>query len=159
MTLTQVPVPACTSRHHTGACGNWKPHPGRAAPHGSWWQPEHRSKQIILWWTKSKISYPHGLSCCNCFCFYYILFLKKKKKLICQILFGILQSLEFCISTFLIAIKIFLRKINEWGLLKVISKFRAVIMVMVLCVYTYLQTPQVVCIKYVQLYAYHTSIK
>ena len=87
-------------------------------------------------------------------------FSEKKKKLICQIPFGIyLQSLEFCISTFLIAIKIFLRKINEWGLLKVISKFRAVIMVMVLWVYTYLQTPQVVCIKYVQLYAYHTSIK
>ena len=38
------------------------------------------------------------------------------------------------------------------------SKFRAVIMVMVLWVYTYLQTHQVVCIKYVQLNAYQSHL-
>lgn len=43
--------------------------------------------------------------------------------------------------------------------MEVIDKFMALIIVIVSQVYTYLQTNQVVCIKYVQLFVYQSYIK
>lgn len=120
-------------------------------------QPEQRQKQVTLLTNKMKIQLSTWLIILPLFLLLLYSFSEKKVNL--SILFGIhLQSLEFYISIFLITIKTFLRKINEWGLLKVKNKFRAMIMVMVLWVYAYLQTHQVVCIKYVQLNAYQSHL-